>query len=203
MIYVQKERQSMEYKVITISRNYGSHGHELAQKLSERLGIPYYDRDFVRKTAAESGFSQELIDEDGEKIKIGTKVLEMLSPASLNSSHDEIFKAQSRVVLELSASPCIIVGRCSNYILREAGIPSFDIYLTADKAWRIDNAMNHKTKKEDVTEQYITKKDNERSDYYKLYTGHPMGMASDYSICLDVGKIGMDKCVDIICELLK
>ncbi|MBP3241864.1 MAG: cytidylate kinase-like family protein [Oribacterium sp.] len=193
----------MEYKVITISRNYGSHGHELAQKLSERLGIPYYDRDFVRKTAAESGFSQELIDEDGEKIKIGTKVLEMLSPASLNSSHDEIFKAQSRVVLELSASPCIIVGRCSNYILREAGIPSFDIYLTADKAWRVDNAMNHKTKKEDVTEQYITKKDNERSDYYKLYTGHPMGMASDYSICLDVGKIGMDKCVDIICELLK
>jgi len=193
----------MEYKVITISRNYGSHGHELAQKLSERLGIPYYDRDFVRKTAAESGFSQELIDEDGEKIKIGTKVLELLSPASLNSSHDEIFKAQSRVVLELSASPCIIVGRCSNYILREAGIPSFDIYLTADKAWRIDNAMNHKTKKEDVTEQYITKKDNERSDYYKLYTGHPMGMASDYSICLDVGKIGMDKCVDIICELLK
>lgn len=193
----------MEYKVITISRNYGSHGHELAQKLSERLGIPYYDRDFVRKTAAESGFSQELIDEDGEKIKIGTKVLELLSPASLNSSHDEIFKAQSRVVLELSASPCIIVGRCSNYILREAGIPSFDIYLTADKAWRIDNAMNHKTKKEDVTEQYITKKDNERNDYYKLYTGHPMGMASDYSICLDVGKIGMDKCVDIICELLK
>ena len=193
----------MEYKVITISRNYGSHGHELAHKLSERLGIPYYDRDFVRKTAAESGFSQELIDEDGEKIKIGTKVLELLSPASLNSSHDEIFKAQSRVVLELSASPCIIVGRCSNYILREAGIPSFDIYLTADKAWRIDNAMNHKTKKEDVTEQYITKKDNERSDYYKLYTGHPMGMASDYSICLDVGKIGMDKCVDIICELLK
>ena len=193
----------MEYKVITISRNYGSHGHELAQKLSERLGIPYYDRDFVRKTAAESGFSQELIDEDGEKIKIGTKVLELLSPASLNSSHDEIFKAQSRVVLELSASPCIIVGRCSNYILREAGIPSFDIYLTADKAWRSDNAMNHKTKKEDVTEQYITKKDNERSDYYKLYTGHPMGMASDYSICLDVGKIGMDKCVDIICELLK
>lgn len=193
----------MEYKVITISRNYGSHGHELAQKLSERLGIPYYDRDFVRKTAAESGFSQELIDEDGEKIKIGTKVLELLSPASLNSSHDEIFKAQSRVVLELSASPCIIVGRCSNYILREAGIPSFDIFLTADKAWRIDNAMNHKTKKEDVTEQYITKKDNERNDYYKLYTGHPMGMASDYSICLDVGKIGMDKCVDIICELLK
>ncbi|ETP72698.1 cytidylate kinase [Lachnospiraceae bacterium JC7] len=193
----------MEYKVITISRNYGSHGHELAQKLSERLGIPYYDRDFVRKTAAESGFSQELIDEDGEKIKIGTKLIEMLSPASLNSSHDEIFKAQSRVVLELSESPCIIVGRCSNYILREAGIPSFDIYLTADRSWRIDNALNHKVKKEQVTEQYITKKDNERSDYYKLYTGRPMGMASDYTVCLDVGKIGMDRCVDIICNLLK
>ena len=202
-IYVQKERQSMEYKVITISRNYGSHGHELAQKLSDRLGIPYYDRDFVRKTASESGISQELIDEDGEKIKMGTKFLEMLSPASLNSNHDEIFKAQSRVILELSSSPCIIVGRCSNYILREAGIPSFDIYLTADTAWRIDNALNHKVKKEQVTEQYINKKDNERSDYYKLYTGHPMGMAKDYTICLDVGKIGMDRCVNIICDMLK
>lgn len=193
----------MEYKVITISRNYGSHGHELAEKLSERLGIPYYDRDFVKKTASESGFSQELIDEDGEKMKAITRFLEMLSPASLTSSHDEIFKAQCRVVLELSQSPCIIVGRCSNYILREAGIPSFDIYLTADSSWRRENAMNHKVTKEEATEQYITKKDNERSEYYKTYTGHPMGLASDYTVCLDVGKIGMDRCVDMICELLK
>lgn len=193
----------MDYKVITISRNYGSHGHELAQKLSDRLGIPYYDRDFVRKTASESGFSQELIDEDGEKIKAFTRFIEMLSPASLTSSHDEIFKAQCRVVLELSQSPCIIVGRCSNYILREAGISSFDIYLTADNEWRRENAMNHKATKEQATDQYLAKKDNERSEYYKTYTGHTMGMASDYSICLDVGKIGMDRCVDIICELLK
>ncbi|SFG16245.1 cytidylate kinase-like family protein [Oribacterium sp. WCC10] len=193
----------MDYKVITISRNYGSHGHELAQKLSERLGLPYYDRDFVKKTAAESGISQELIDADGEKLNMGTRFLEMLSPASLNSNHDEIFKAQARVVLELSQAPCIIVGRCSNYILREAGIPSFDIYLTADKEWRIENALNHKTKKEQVTDQYIIKKDKERSDYYKTYTGRVMGMADDYSICLDVGKIGMDKCVDIICNILK
>ena len=47
--------------VITISREYGALGRTLAAKLSERLGIPYYDRDFVKKTAEESGFAVEAV----------------------------------------------------------------------------------------------------------------------------------------------
>ncbi len=193
----------MKYKVITISREYGTHGHELAKRLSEKLGIPYYDKDFVRQTVRESGFSTDMINEDGEKYHAYDKLLEMMSPMSLNSSHDEIFKAQSRVVLELSESPCIIVGRCANYVLTEAGIPALTVFLSANEDWRLKHAMDNSKHKKPITKQYIRKQDHERRDYYKTYTGRDMGNADDYTVCLDMSEIDMDKCVDIICEIYK
>ncbi len=193
----------MKYKVITISREYGTHGHELARRLSEKLGIPYYDKDFVRQTVKESGFSTDMIDEDGETYQAYNRFLEMMSPMSLNSSHDEIFKAQSRVVLELSASPCIIVGRCANYVLTEAGIPSLNVFLSANMDWRLEHAMDNTNRKKPITKQYIRRQDHDRRDYYKTYTGHVMGNADDYTLCLDVSEIDMDKCVDIICQIYK
>ena len=197
------EGKDMNYKVITISREYGTHGHVLAEKLSKRLGLPYYDKDFVRQTFRESGIEKDVIDEEGEQYTPATRFIEMVSPASLTSTHDEIFKAQSRVVLELSQNPCIIVGRCANYVLKEAGIKSFDIFLAASEEWRMEHAMDAEKIKKPVTKEFIRKQDAERRRYYKTYTGQTMGNADNYSLCIDVSKIDMDKCVDIICELLK
>ena len=191
----------MKYKVITISREYGTHGHELAAMLSEKLDIPFYDVDFVRKTAEESGFSKDMINDEGEKAHPYTRILEMLSPMSLNSSQDLIFKAQSRVILELSESPCIIVGRCANYILSEAGIPSLDVFLSASEEWRIEHAMDFSNIKKPVTRQDVKKQDSQRRNYYKMYTGREMGNADLYTLCLDVSEIDMEKCVDIICGI--
>ena len=102
--------------VITISREYGALGRTLADKLSERLGIPYYDRDFVNKTAEQSGYDVEEVKRDSEELKPSSKVLNSIlnSAVSYSSSHDAIFKAQKEVVLELAKSPCIIVGRCAD-----------------------------------------------------------------------------------------
>ena len=125
-----------KYPVITISREYGALGRTLAAELSERLGIPYYDKDFVKKAADESGYAEEEVKTEGEELKPSSRMLNSIlnSAVSYSSSHDAIFKAQKKVVLELAKDPCIIVGRCADHILREAGADVFCIYLYTSKS---------------------------------------------------------------------
>ena len=120
--------------IITISREYGAGGRTVARGLAQELGIEYYDIDFVRMTAKLSGYSEDDIRREGEDMSGGRKFInQFLSTNAYNSSYDAIFEAQREVILDLAKKPCIIVGRCSNMILREEGIDSFDIFLRSGK----------------------------------------------------------------------
>ncbi len=190
--------------VITISREYGALGRTLADKLSERLGIPYYDKDFVNKTAEQSGYEVEEVKRDSEELKPSSKMLNSFlnSAVSYSSSHDAIFKAQKEVVLELAKSPCIIVGRCADDILRKAGIDAFNIYLYADVKSRAKRAVELAENGTTSIEKYIEKRDKLRKTYYKQYTGHEMGNANNYTICFDTGRINIDTCADVIIDII-
>lgn len=213
----------MKYQVITIHRDFAAYGRTIARALSEALGLPWYDRDFVTKTALESGFESELIREEGENLSHRSKWVDSIMStvhSGYNSSHDDIFRAQSKVILELSAKPCIIVGRCSNYVLKMAEVPTFDIYLYASRENRRqrasellpdeDKSMDPLAGKKldpvkDAVEldKYIARRDDLRRTYYKKYTGSEIDSASNYNICLDVGTLGVDRCVQILLEILK
>ena len=190
--------------VITISREYGAGGSSVAKELSERLGLPWYDNDFVKITASESGYSEEEILEEGEEISEWGRFLDSIlnNSAAYTSSHDAIFEAQKKTMLELAQSPCIIVGRCGNIILKESGIPSFDIFLYADKSIRIERSKQLVDKTGDALIKYVEKRDSLRENYYKAYTKENMAKAQDYNICLDTGVISYSACVDIIAGLL-
>lgn len=193
-----------KYPVITISREYGALGRTLAAELSERLGIPYYDKDFVKKAADESGYAEEEVKTEGEELKPSSRMLNSIlnSAVSYSSSHDAIFKAQKKVVLELAKDPCIIVGRCADHILREAGADVFCIYLYAAVKDRIDRAEELGENGSANIQKYIEKRDLLRRTYYKQYTGCEMGNANNYNICLDTGRISIATCADIIVEIL-
>jgi cytidylate kinase len=190
--------------VITISREYGAYGRSVAKALSKRLGIEYYDVDFVRMTAQKSGYSEEDVSREGELLSTGSRFINsFLSTSAYNSSYDEIFQAQRQVVLELAKNPCIMVGRCSNIILREAGIKTFDVFLHADHAFRKAHALElNEYGKMDV-ERYMDRCDHWRKTYYRAYTGHEMGDYHDYDLSVDVGKIGVEKTVDLLAGLLQ
>lgn len=189
--------------IITINRQFGAGGRTVAKALSQKLDIPWYDRDFVKKTAAESGILEEDILADGEEITTSQKVLDkILNNANpYTSSHDAIYSAQKQVILELANNSCIIVGRCANRILKESGIKSFDILLIADQSVRIERTI----KKEGITEKeakkFVERHDILRDNYYKNYTGHHLLKADDFSICIDTGVIDYNKCVDMIADI--
>ena len=193
------------YPVITISRQYAAYGRTVAKGLSERLGIPYYDRDFVKKTAEDSGYTEEDILREGEDITPSSRFWNnLLNNATVyTSSYDGIFNAESKVVLELAKEPCIIVGRSANFVLREAGIPSFNVFLYADLEKRIERAKELGDHGDMDVRKYVNRRDTMRETYCKLYTGSTMSQFDHYQICLDSGYLGPDKCVDILADILQ
>ena len=189
--------------VITISREYGAYGRSVAKTLSQKLGIEYYDIDFIRMTAAKSGYSEEDVTREGESLSLGSRFINsFLSTSAYNSSYDEIFQAQREVILELAKKPCIMVGRCSNIILREAGVKTFDIFLHADREYRKEHALElNEYGKMDV-DRYIDRCDHWRKTYYRAYTGHEMGDYHDYDLSINVGKFGPEKTAELLVDLI-
>lgn len=190
--------------VITISRQYAAYGSTIARKLSERLGIPLYDKDFQKRAALESGYGEDEVAREGEEISRGSMFLNTVlnNSAAYTSSHDEINRAQRKLILELAREhPCIIIGRCSDYTLKQAGIDVFRVFLHADLKSRKAHAKELGGYTGDVL-KYIAHRDQLRENYCKQYTGHVMGDSRHYEISLDVGAIGIETCVDVLAKII-
>ena len=191
--------------VITISREFGSGGHSIGEKVAKKLNIPFYDSEIVTKTAADSGYAKELIEEQGEDTSSANKWFSISAASAMyfQSPQDEIFLAQRKVILECAAKgPCVIVGRCSDYILKNEEIPCMNVLIHADMIHRISRVNERYGEIKNVdTKKRIQKKDKQRLTYYRYYTDQHWGDYRNYDISLDSGILGEDICVDLICEL--
>ncbi|MBQ7481351.1 MAG: cytidylate kinase-like family protein [Lachnospiraceae bacterium] len=190
--------------IITINREYGAGGRTLAAVLSEKLGIPYYDEDFVLKTVEESGYDREDVVREGEEISKPSQFLNgfLNSAVSYSSSHDEIFKAEKKVILELAENPCIIVGRCANHILKEAGIDAVSIFLHAPFEKRLKRTLELAEYGNMKPEKYMEERDSKRRNYCRYYTGCDITDSLNYTFCFDVGKIGISRCAQIVIDMI-
>ncbi len=191
--------------VITINREYGAGGRSLAVILSEKLKIPFYDREFVKKTMEESGYDEEDVEREGEELSKGSQVFDNLfnSTVSYQSSHDAIFKAEKKVILKLSGSPCIMVGRCADRILNDAGIDIISIYLHAPLEARLKRTLELNEYGDMKPEKFLEKRDRGRMNFYKNYTGCDISDASNYTLCFDTGKVSVDVCAEMVVKMLE
>ena len=191
--------------VITINREYGAGGRALAAILSEKLQIPYYDRDFVKETTAMSGYDTEDVEREGEELSKPSQMLNSFlnSTVSYKSSHDEIFKAEKKVVIELAENPCIIVGRCADRILAEAGIDNVSIYLHGPFEMRLKRARELAENGDVKLEKYVEDRDSLRKNFYRKYTGCELTDASNYTFTFDVGKVSVPLCAEIVLKALE
>lgn len=118
--------------IITISRQYGTGGREIGQKLALRLGIPFYDRELITRAAKKTGFDEKLFDQlDKRATNSFLYSLTMFGSVGLNgmSLTDQLYLAQSNIVREMAEdSSCVIVGRCADHVLRD--FPNkFDFFI--------------------------------------------------------------------------
>ena len=195
-------------RIITISREYGAGGHSIGRRVVEELGIPFYDRDIVKQTVKASGYDLDMVEHDEEDVtRTGffLKSLCSVSDASFSDTQDAIHEVQSTVILHLAKEgPCVILGRCADEILREAGMDALNVFIHADAVHRAVR-VSELTGCTDATElqKMIAKKDNSRHTYYHHYTGKKWGDSHNYQLVLDSGALGYDLCVKLIQEAAK
>lgn len=196
----------MKKNIINISRQFGSGGRTVGRQLAERLNIPFYDRELVKQVAEETGFDTKFIEENGEfspSKSIFSFAVSQGVPCMQNglSVSDFIFCMQRQVILKLAEKPCVIVGRGADYILRDRD-DVFDVFIHASMDNRADRIVRLYGESEKKPEQRLADKDKKRKIYYKHYTDREWGDAKNYDMCLDSGRIGIDKCVDLIIDAI-
>ncbi len=196
-------------KIITVSREFGSGGRTVAHKVADALGIPYYDKELVKRVAGETGFHENFVETEGEYANSKSGFAYALSSQPTHgalggmSINDFLWVAQRKVVLELADSgPCVIVGRCADYILGGRD-DVLNVFIYADMKSRAERIVRLYGESEQTPEKRLEDKDKKRKVYYKHFTGKDWGDVKNYHMSLDSATLGIDKCVELILEAAK
>ena len=194
----------MAYRIITISRQFGSGGRSIAKKLADKLGFAYYDKELVKQVSVETGFAPEYIEEKGEYAQTRSKLSYLFSNVgtagimSGMSVSDYLYTMQRKVILDLAEKgSCVIVGRCADYILKDRA-DTLHAFIHAPVPYRADRIVRLYGESELSPEKRIADKDGKRRVNYEHFTGRPWGAAENYDICLDTKTIGEDACVELL-----
>lgn len=191
----------MKHRIITISREFGSGGRTIGKKTAEQLGLPCYDSELIQKIAQESGFTESYIQKMDESAAPGFLASFASGRVFGPTNEDYLWESQRRVILQLAANgPCVIVGRCADYILRNEA-DCLTAFIHASIAYRADRIVKVYGEREASPEERIREKDKRRAAYHRFYTDMKWGYAKNYQICLDSGILGIDRCVEILKQL--
>ncbi|HAW16498.1 MAG TPA: cytidylate kinase [Clostridiales bacterium] len=200
----------MAKTIITVSRQFGSGGRTIAKALAQKLGYDYYDKEIIENVALETGFSKEFVASKGEEAPGRTVFSYGFEnqgiPGIMNgmTTHDYLWTVQRRIICNIadSGKPCVIVGRSADYILKEReGV--LNVFIYADMKFRSERIVKLYGESENKPEKRLTDKDKKRAANHKHFTDLQWGFAPNYDLCLNSGKIGIDRCVDIIYEVAK
>ncbi|MBR1738456.1 MAG: cytidylate kinase-like family protein [Firmicutes bacterium] len=198
--------------IITIGRQFCSGGLEIGKKVAEKLGIDCYDKELIGRAAKESGLSEDIFEMADEKPSNSFLYSIVMGSYYSNSfffpnddvlTNDKLFGIQSKAIKELSKEKsCVIVGRCSDYILREEK-RLLRVYLWADMDKRIERFKKvYPEKAEQIKdiEAALKKMDKKRAAYYEYYTGNTWDNVKNYDLIINTAKFGYENAVDKIVE---
>ena len=198
--------------VITIGRQFGSGGRQIGKLLSEKLGIPYYDKEILTEAAKDSGICEEIFEEHDEKptrsllFSLVTGMQNHMSSGAFYMDmplNHRIFLAQfdaSRRIAD--EGPCVIVGRCADYVLRD-NPDAVSIFVKADMPSKIDRAVKYYGIEADKAEDRIRKADKQRASYYNYYATATWGDVENYDLVVDTGVLGVEGAVELIAKFLE
>ena len=191
----------MVNRIITISREFGSGGRTIGRKVAEKLGIPCYDAELIQKIAEESGYTADYIKEESEYAPGGWLSTVFTDRTMGLTNQDKLWSIQCRVIEELAQKgPCVIVGRCADYILRGKA-DCLNVFIHASMEKRAERIVNEYGERKERPEQRLKDKDKRRTAYHRFYTDMKWGHAQNYHVCLDSGALGIGRCVELISQL--
>ena len=161
-----------EQYIITISREFGSLGRPIARRMSEILGIMYYDRDIVEEVSKQLQLPVPTIS-DVEERAPGSYFSMRFPLGNMTSDlQNKVFRAQQDIITELAdRESCIIVGRCADYVLREKK-NLMRVYIYTSYENKYDNCVNNLAMTPREAKKMIRDVDQARIAYHMRYAGY-------------------------------
>lgn len=204
----------MAKKIITISREYGSGGRQIGQLAAERLGMEFYDKALIDAAAKEIGFSPELI-EDREQRLTNSLLYNFAVGALYGVTYprepkvselpltEQIFIAQKKTIEEAARNGrCLFIGRCADQILRSRP-DVLRVFVYANRDIRKRRVIEEYGVTPENADEFMYQSDKRRRIYYENFTNQKWGSRENYDLLLNSGSLGLERCVDLICEAMK
>ena len=194
-------------RIVTVSREFGSGGRTIGKAVAEKLGVAYYDKALIKQVAEKTGFDPAYIEETGEYTKSKWALLAGQPGVSGVmgglSAADYLWIMQRRVILDLAErEACVIVGRCADQILKDRE-DCVHVFVHASPSFRAERIVRLYGESEKAPEDRLREKDDRRRSNYKHYTDREWGVCQNYTLSLDSGVIGLDRCAELIVSLVR
>ena len=199
-------------KIITITRQYGSGGHDIGMLLAKTLEIPFYDKELISIAAKESGMDPKVFELADEKA--ANSLLYSLSTGLYNFGNgfstgmgdlpmnDKLYILQHKIIKEKAEKEnFVVVGRCADYILRECD-NVVKIYIYADIECRVKRAIERNDISPARAKQAVQKADKNRANYYSFYSGQKWGAVDNYDLCVNTTNLSAEQAVRLIMDYI-
>ena len=190
--------------IISIGRQHGSGGREIARLLARALGIKCYDKEIVDEAAKHSDFSRDLINAYDEK-RMSAFMLHA-GGYGLNENfrlNMQVVSAQFDAIREIaSKGDCIFVGRCADYILRDRS-DLVSVFILGDMDERLKCLERRQGLDVATARKKIKEVDKDRSSFYKYYSDQVWGDAQNYDLCINSSRLGVEGTVKVIMDYIK
>ncbi len=186
----------MNLPVITISREFGSGGRDIGEKLAKELNIPFYDNERIFEIAKESGLSEAYIKKT-EQMKATSFLYGLYMNTRQKPSNDDVFMVQSKVIQSAAEKgPCVIVGRCADYVLRDRE-DLFSVFIHAPLEYRVERARTVYNVQGGHVDDYVKKQDRQRASFYNHISDKKWGDANSFHLALS-SVYGVDFAVEVL-----
>ena len=197
----------MDKYVVTITRQFGSLGRPIAKRMSELLGIEYYDRDIVDQAAQKLKLPVSVINQEEEKATKQTvnpfSRMQFPLRRGTNATQDKIFEAQENIIKFLAEKDnCIIVGRCSDFILSEVE-RGMHIYIYASYEARLKHCIEDLHMEEAEARRMMKCVDEARDSYHMQYAGYLPDDKRHKDILIDSSLFGVEGTAQFLAEAVK
>ena len=188
--------------IITIAREFGTNGHEMGLLLSERLGLPFYDKDILTKAAYETGVDYDKVKNADERVN--SKILKPIFgySAGIGLEEDRLFQAQERIIREISHESCIIIGRLADYILKDDP-DCIKVFIYAPFEDRVKIIAKKYQINDDEARKVVRKMDQARSNFYSYYSNGKWEHGKGKDLILNRSTISLEDCVEMIAHLVE
>ena len=197
-----------KYDIITIGREVGSGGHEVAEALAKKMGYPLYDKEILDEASKKSGYSKEIFERHDEKPTSSFLYALAMGASGFGHSYQkplmlEIYLAQFDTIKKLAKDgPGVFVGRCSDYVLSDME-RAFHVFVHADVQTRINNIVKKDGVSPQKAQELIVRADKDRSSYYNYYSNTVWGDSRHYDLCINTSKVGIEEAADMIISCIK